>query len=68
MSSPEHEPILIHTIPGPLPPVPESLIRLRPEEKSIRFEREGQAGVDASGLDAEFYEQLTTDNQQGEQS
>lgn len=25
-----------------------------------------QAGVDASGLDAEFYEQLITDNQQGE--
>lgn len=27
----EHEPILIHTIPGPLPPVPDYLIRRRPE-------------------------------------
>lgn len=56
MTTPEQpDMILVATIPGPLPPVPENLIRRRPEDKVT--EAAGQIGVDASGLDMEFYQQ-----------
>ncbi len=57
-------PALAKTIPGPLPPVPESLIRRRPVDapavepnafqRAVNSGDEGLVGVDGSGNDWEF--------------
>lgn len=68
MTEKEHQPIFVHTIPGPLPAVPDYLIRRRPEEantlehntfrEAVINGDAGLVGMDGSGNEWDFPQQL----------